>query len=202
MIERPSVGGKRRIGGDGEPDVFVTDEQTDVTIDVMRWRDLALGVLAAEGVRGDVEMALLFVDEPAITGLNAEFMEERGSTDVLSFPIDGDIVAMPADEPHRRGPTRPEIDLGDLPLLLGDVVICPAVAARNAPTHAGTLDDELALLVVHGILHLLGHDHAEPDERAAMQAAERGHLETLHWHGPAPTGFRLEHLDDSAAEAD
>ena len=53
-------------------------------------------------------------------------------------------------------------------------------AARNAPGHAGTYDDELALLLVHGILHVLGHDHAEPDETAAMQARERDLLERFH----------------------
>jgi probable rRNA maturation factor len=65
-------------------------------------------------------------------------------------------------------------------LLLGDVAICPAVARRNAPTHAGTFDDELALLVVHGVLHLLGMDHAEVDERAEMQARERELLDRFH----------------------
>ena len=60
------------------------------------------------------------------------------------------------------------------------MVICPAVAARNAPDHAGTYDDELALLVVHGILHVLGMDHADPEEEAAMQAKERSLLERFH----------------------
>jgi probable rRNA maturation factor len=60
-----------------------------------------------------------------------------------------------------------------MPLLLGDVVICPAVAARNAPEHAGTYDNELALLLVHGILHLLGMDHDDEAEAAAMEALER-----------------------------
>jgi len=68
----------------------------------------------------------------------------------------------------------------DLPLLLGDVVVCPAVAERQAPEHAGSYDDELALLVVHGVLHVLGHDHAEPDETAAMQARERDLLDRFH----------------------
>jgi probable rRNA maturation factor len=61
----------------------------------------------------------------------------------------------------------------EAPTLLGDVVICPAVAYRNAPEHAGTYDDEIALLVVHGLLHLLGLDHDEPDEAEAMEAKER-----------------------------
>jgi probable rRNA maturation factor len=67
-------------------------------------------------------------------------------------------------------------------MLLGDVVVCPAVAARQAPTHAGSYDDELALLVVHGVLHVLGMDHAEPDEAARMQARERELLDRYH-HG-------------------
>jgi probable rRNA maturation factor len=80
-----------------------------------------------------------------------------------------------------------------MPLLLGDVVICPAVAARQAPEHAGTVDDELALLVVHGVLHVLGHDHADDEERLIMQARERELLELYIWHGPAPSTFRQEH---------
>jgi probable rRNA maturation factor len=72
------------------------------------------------------------------------------------------------------------------------VVVCPAVARRQAPEHAGTLDDELALLIVHGVLHVLGRDHAEPEEAEEMRARERALLEAHHWHGPAPEGFRQE----------
>jgi probable rRNA maturation factor len=107
-------------------------------------------------------------------------MGKSGPTDVLSFPLDDDT-----DADGLAG--------ADVPVLLGDVVICPAVAAEQAPDHAGTLDDELALLVVHGILHVLGHDHAEPAETAEMRAAELAHLERFHWGGPAPTAFRQEH---------
>jgi probable rRNA maturation factor len=67
-----------------------------------------------------------------------------------------------------------------MPLLLGDVVVCPSVAERQAPEHAGGYDDELALLVVHGVLHVLGHDHAEPEETAVMQARERALLDEFH----------------------
>jgi probable rRNA maturation factor len=74
-----------------------------------------------------------------------------------------------------------------VPLLLGDVVICPSVAAGNAPSHAGRYEDELALLVVHGVLHVLGHDHATPDDLASMQALERRHLERFHGQLPAGT---------------
>ena len=83
------------------------------------------------------------------------------------------------------GPDRPVLELDELPSLLGDVVVCPTVAARQAPEHAGpshdgSVDDEIALLVVHGILHVLGMDHAEPEETAAMQAKERSLLERFH----------------------
>jgi probable rRNA maturation factor len=72
-----------------------------------------------------------------------------------------------------------------VPLLLGDVLVCPVVAERNAPDHAGTYEDELALLVVHGTLHVLGMDHADEAETAVMQAREREHLFR---HGPRAGG--------------
>ena len=125
-------------------------ESPDVAVDTARWRRLALDVLADVGANG--ELTLTFVDRVDIAELNAEHMGKVGPTDVLSFPMD--------DDP-----------LDGVPTLLGDVVISPAVAADQAAEHAGTLDDELALLVVHGILHVLGHDHAEPDETAVMRAA-------------------------------
>ncbi len=161
--------------------VVVADERGDpesaeVSVDAGRWRRLALDVLADVGANG--ELTLTFVDRVDIAELNAEHMGKDGPTDVLSFPMD--------DEP-----------LEGVPALLGDIVVSPAVAADQAPEHAGTLDDELALLVVHGILHVLGHDHAEPDETAVMRARELDLLERFHWLGPAPAGFRQAH-DDAA----
>ncbi len=136
------------------PVVVARDEQDDEPVDLDRWSALAHDVLAAEGVLGEVN--LLFVGEEAMAALNEEHLGHEGPTDVLSFPIDG------AD--------------ADADGFVGDVVVCPAVARRNAPGHAGTYDDELALLVVHGLLHLLGHDHAEADEAAVMRERERFHL--------------------------
>lgn len=156
--------------------VVVADEQADVDVHTDRWRDLALAVLRAEGCVG--ELTLTFVDRDEIAALNAEHMGQPGPTDVLSFPLDDDPSGV------RVGP-----------VLLGDVVICPAVAADAALGHAGNLDDELALLTVHGVLHVLGHDHAEPDERTEMQDLELRHLADHHWCGPAPAGFRQEHAD-------
>lgn len=153
----------------------MADEQDAHPIDLVRWEALARSVLEHEGVSGEAELALLFVDEPTIAELNQTFMGVEGPTDVLAFPIDDDEVGVGrSPDGSTSGPDRDP--LSDVPLLLGDVVICPAVAARNAPTHAGTYDDEIALLVVHGILHVLGWDHATEEETRAMQAREREHL--------------------------
>jgi probable rRNA maturation factor len=186
----------RRVGGEGDVEVFVADEQDVVAIDVERWRELAMDVLSAEGVRGNAELSLLFVDEQSIAELNSEFLGKDGPTDVLAFPIDADdIVVSNGRSRELSGPDRNGIDSEDIPLLLGDVVICPMVAVDQAPTHAGTVDDEFALLVVHGVLHVLGHDHSEEADTAVMRRRELELLMQLHWHGPVPEGFR-QAMDD------
>lgn len=191
---RPRIDAPRLTGGPGAPDVWVADEQDEVPIDLDRWRDLAAATLADSGVRGACELSLFFVDTGAIAALNAEHMGKSGPTDVLAFPLDAAVIVEPQGPGAvTRGPVRNDPDRDDVPLLLGDVVVCPSVARDQAPQHAGNLDDELALLVVHGILHVLGHDHAEPEEEAEMRAAERSILERHHWKGPAPHGFRQEH---------
>ena len=105
---------------------------------------VARQVLVAEGL-GDGELGLAFVAPGEMRKLKQEHLGIDEATDVLSFPIDG----------PEAGPDG----------LLGDVVVCPAVARRNAPDQAGTYEDELALLVVHGVLHVLGHDHPEDESR-------------------------------------
>ena len=195
---RPRLGGRRLVGGDGEPEVFCADEQSEVPIDVARWQALAEKVLVAEGVRGSAELTVLFVGTDEIAELNEAYLGKSGPTDVLSFPIDGgdivEVIASPSAQ--SRGPDRAPLDPGDMPLMLGDVVICPEVAREQAPRHAGTLDDELALLLVHGILHVLGHDHAEPEETVRMRTRELALLGELHWGGPAPEGFRQVHDEE------
>ncbi len=167
--------------------VFGVDEQDDHPIDVARWVRLAEQVLAAEGVRRPSELSLLFVDQANMTELNERHMGADGPTDVLAFPIDDDGIERGRwPDNGTGGPDRPPADLDDMPMLLGDVVVCPSVAARQAPEHAGSphhggsLDDELALLIVHGILHVLGMDHASPDEEAEMQGRERELLARFH----------------------
>ena len=178
-VHRPALRPPRR-GPEGEVQVFGADEQSAAPVEVDRWVRLAHEVLVAEGVEGDAELSLLFVDEAAIAELNKRFMDADGPTDVLAFPLDDPVVAGRWPDNSTAGPDREEPDSGDLPLLLGDVVVCPAVAERQAPSHAGSYDDEMALLVVHGVLHVLGHDHAEPDETAVMQARERELLDRFH----------------------
>lgn len=166
---------------DGGVVVSASNEQVVVPIDLERWRSLAeevlIGELGATGGAG-IEMTLLFVDIETIALLNEEHLGTAGPTDVLSFPLDDPLAGT-----------------STVPLLIGDVVICPEVAASNAPMHAGSLDDEVALLVVHGILHLLGHDHAEIDEATVMRRLETELLERCHWRGPTPAGFSFDHLD-------
>jgi probable rRNA maturation factor len=175
-----------------DPEVFCSDEQSDVEVDLERWQALAERVLAAEGIRGGTELSLIFVGEAEIAELNESFLGKQGPTDVLSFPIDAADLELNVATGGTRGPDRAPADPSELPLLLGDIVICPAVARRQAPDHAGTLDDELALLIVHGILHVLGHDHATQEETAVMRKRELELLEQQHWYGPAPEGFRQE----------
>ena len=194
----PRLRRRPRVGGDGAPEVFCADEQTLVAVDLERWQTLARHVLEAEGVRGACELSVFFVSVDDMTDLNVTHMSGSGPTDVLSFPIDGGAV-VDVDAGASRGPDRPESDPSDLPLLLGDVVICPEVAEKQAPTHAGSLDDEMALLVVHGVLHVLGWDHSDDDEREAMWRRQRELLEAHHWQGPAPDTFRAD-MNDGAEE--
>ncbi|MGQ0434807.1 MAG: rRNA maturation RNase YbeY [Microthrixaceae bacterium] len=176
----PMVNRKRRPPDEGEVDVFGVDEQSDHEVDLARWVDLARRALHDSGVRGDAELSLLFVDEDVMAELNKRFMDVEGPTDVLAFPIDDPLDGGRWPDSGATGPDREPPDVGDLPMLLGDIVICPSVASRQAPDHAGSYDDELALLVVHGILHVLGMDHADPEETAVMQARERELLDRYH----------------------
>lgn len=154
-------------------EVLVADQQEDHALDLEEWTGLAGRVLEAEGIHG--ELSLAFVSEAVMADLNQRFRGRSGPTDVLSFPIDDQV-----------GGSDP---FGEQPVMLGDVVVCPAVAARNAANgaannaahnvahdaglHGHLLQDEMALLVVHGILHLGGMDHEDETEALAMEERER-----------------------------
>jgi probable rRNA maturation factor len=105
------------------------------------------------------ELSLVLYDEPAMERLHVQWMDEPGPTDVMSFPMD---ELRPGSE-----------DRDPEPGLLGDVVLCPPVAERQARDAGHTTEDELHLLTTHGILHLLGYDHAEPAEEAEMFGLQR-----------------------------
>ena len=117
-------------------------------------RRRAARLLAALGCEG-AELSLALADDGEIAALNARFRDRQGPTDVLSFSL------LEGDHAERRGG------------LLGDVVMGVEVAARQAARARRSLDDELARLLIHGVLHLLGHDHEEAAEAAQMRAEER-----------------------------
>ena len=119
------------------------------------------------GVNPLAELSILLVDVDYMTELNRQWMDGDGPTDVLAFPMDEGSVD--------HGPSEAA---GGEPALLGDIVLCPEVAAKQAATAGHTTMDELALLTVHGTLHLLGYDHAEPDEEAEMFGLQARLLES------------------------
>jgi probable rRNA maturation factor len=124
------------------------------------------------GVNPLAELSVLLVDVEYMTELNHRWMGGDGPTDVLAFPMDEGTVD--------HGPGEPA---GGEPALLGDIVLCPEVAAKQAATAGHSTADELHLLTVHGCLHLLGYDHAEPEEEREMFGLQTRLLKS--WRGGA-----------------
>jgi len=161
--------------------IFAADEQSDHLVSLEPWIDLATKALYDEGVRGNVEVSLLFLDEAAMSELNERFMGKAGPTDVLSFPID-DEPSLSGRVPDAGTPGPGEHPEDEMPQLVGDIVICPNVAAKNAVAHEVSFEDEVALLVVHGVLHLLGWDHEIDHEAEKMEVREK-ELLARHYRG-------------------
>jgi len=111
------------------------------------------------------DLSVLLVDPPTIASLHAKWMDDPEPTDVMSFPMD---ELRPGTEGHPAGPG-----------LLGDIVLCPQVAAAQARARGQEPADEVLLLTVHGVLHLLGYDHAEPDEEKAMVDLQHSLLQSF-----------------------
>ena len=132
--------------------------ESGVEIDELRTQRLARFVIDRMRVHPLAELCVTLVDEATIAELNARWMEKAGPTDVLAFPMDELRPGLVNEEPEEG--------------VLGDLVLCPPVAASQAETAGHTTADELDLLTVHGILHLLGYDHAEPDEHREMFALQ------------------------------
>lgn len=141
-------------------DISLADEQDD-PLPAEPLLQLAEVAMIAEALPASTQLAMTLVDAPRMAELNAEHMDKQGPTDVLSFPIEDFSNGVVDADPD--GP----------PLMLGDVVICPAVVRANADASGVAFEDEMALMVVHGILHLLGLDHVIEAEAEAMELRER-----------------------------
>jgi len=130
------------------------NNESGVAVDDAALVRLATYALDAVHVHPDAELSIVLVDVAAMELLHVEWMDEPGPTDVLSWPMD-ELRPGTEDHPTPAG-------------LLGDVVLCPEVAAAQAESAGHSFDQEIYTLTVHGILHLLGFDHAEPDEEREM----------------------------------
>lgn len=128
--------------------------ESGVIVDEADIRALVVFGMETMKVHPAADIAVVFVDEAAMEQLHVQWMGEPGPTDVLSFPID-------ELRPGRDGEVSAEG-------ILGDIVVCPSVAQKQADTAGHSLQHEIQMLTVHGLLHLLGFDHAEPEEEAEM----------------------------------
>ena len=163
-MARHAEGGSAVTDGANRVSIDIANE-SGVEVDEVALAAIARYVLDEMRIHPLAELSVLVVDEKAMAELHERWMSEPGPTDVLAFPMDE------LRPPHlggvnagRAGAEEPGPDPG----LLGDVVLCPQVAAVQARDAGHSTQDELELLAVHGILHLLGYDHAEPDERTEM----------------------------------
>jgi probable rRNA maturation factor len=127
---------------------------------------VARHVLDRMGVSPLAELSLLLVDVEHMTELHVKWMDEPGPTDVMAFPMDELDLRGSRGVGHTHGASDKPDELG--PAILGDVVLCPAVAERQAVEAGHSTEDELQLLTTHGVLHLLGFDHGDPEEHAEM----------------------------------
>ncbi|GAB4083118.1 rRNA maturation RNase YbeY [Modestobacter muralis] len=129
--------------------------ESEIPVDETALAGVCRYVLDAMEVSPLAELSVLCVDVDYMATLHERWMGEKGPTDVLAFPMD-DLDTKRPDDPEPG------------PALLGDVVLCPAVAVRQARAAGHSMADELLLLATHGVLHLLGYDHMEPDEEKEM----------------------------------
>ena len=141
------------------------NNESGVEVDEAEFAALARYVLDAMHVHPQTDLSILLVGVDVMSQLHVQWMDEPGPTDVLSFPMD-------ELRPGREGEQTPAG-------LLGDVVLCPDVAAQQARVAGHSTAEELLLLTTHGILHLLGYDHAEPEEEKEMFALQRQVLLTF-----------------------
>ena len=141
------------------------NNESGVAVDEAEFAALARFVLDQMHVHPQTDLSIMLVGTDVMTDLHVKWMDEPGPTDVLSFPMD-------ELRPGREGEPTPAG-------LLGDVVLCPEVAAQQALAAGHSTVEEMLLLTTHGILHLLGFDHAEPEEEKEMFALQRRLLLTF-----------------------
>jgi len=172
--------------GDGRVSIEIANE-SGAEVDEAGLAALARHVLDGMRIHPLAELSVLLVDEPVMTELHVRWMGEPGPTDVLAFPMD-------ELRPPQPGGTRAEYaasgEAPGIPGLLGDVVICPQVAREQARQAEHDVQDEIDLLCTHGILHLLGYDHADPDEHATMFGLQDRLLAS--WRSEQGTGTDLD----------
>ena len=140
--------------------------ESEIAVDEQSLSGICRFVLGEMEVNPLAELSVLCVDADYMASLHERWMGEKGPTDVLAFPM---------DEFDTKRPDDPEPG----PALLGDVVLCPSVAIRQARAAGHTMDDELLLLATHGVLHLLGYDHMEPDEEKEMFGLQQRLLDSF-----------------------
>jgi probable rRNA maturation factor len=151
--------------------------ESGTELDVQRLAALSRFVMDRMRVHPQAELCVKAVDEATITELNQRWMDKEGPTDVLAFPMD-ELRPGLVDEDPEEG-------------VLGDLVLCPDIAARQGETAGHGTIAEIELLTTHGILHLLGYDHAEPEEHAEMFGLQDEILGE--WRAAAATGSVPDH---------
>ena len=140
------------------PRNVTVSNESGVACDTEALASLTAHLLASLRLHPDCELGITLVDEDRMTTLHEDWMQEPGPTDVLSFPID-EVRSAPEGVDPVAG-------------ILGDIVLCPAFAARQASAAGRSLDEELQFLTTHGTLHLIGYDHATPEDYDAMFARQ------------------------------
>lgn len=139
------------------------NNESEIEADLERIGALGRTILAELNVHPETEVSIILMDEEPMSALHVEWMDIEGPTDVMSFPMDELRPGRPGS-PTEAG-------------MLGDIVICPQVATTQAATGGHSVEDEILLLTTHGMLHLLGFDHAEPEEKEIMFTLQRQLLE-------------------------
>lgn len=139
------------------------NNESEIDADLARISELGRTILAELHVHPETEVSIILMDEEPMSALHVEWMDLEGPTDVMSFPMDELRPGRPGS-PTEAG-------------MLGDIVICPQVATKQAAEGGHSVEDEILLLTTHGMLHLLGFDHAEPDEKEIMFTLQRQLLE-------------------------